>query len=486
LGFDCPFANRTMTLYSSLEPPRYEAEAEAAHRAAAADPAQVTWEYGTATEWKTLGAQDEGAFAERGLVRFVGPREVTSRPEFGVDTAYWLRARWVSGVFAQPPQLRRILTNTMWASQTATLQDENLGSSNGEPNQVFQTVRTPVLLDPKIEVRESELPPAMERERILQEEGDDAVRTVEDASGRPREIWVRWHQMADFYGSGPRDRHYVLDHLTGQIYFGDGQHGLIPPQGRNNVRAALYRTGGGTRGNRAAQTITQLKSAVPYIDGVTNHEAAGGGAEAESLQSVKERGPKALRHRNRAVTVQDFEDLAYAASPNVARARALAANDTTNAGQIGIILVPRSAEAQPIPSLELINRVEDYIVARAAPTLDLWLAGPDWISVTVTAEIVPVSFEAVDALQRDVLTALQRFLHPLTGGAEGSGWDFGRRPHRSDLFALLESIGGVDHVRRLDVDPEALPATVQSDRLLVFSGDHKITVVSPVQEPTSR
>ena len=42
-----------------------------------------------------------------------------------------------------------------------------------------------------------------------------AVTTVADASGRLREIWVRWHEVTDFYASGPRDRHYVLDRFTG-------------------------------------------------------------------------------------------------------------------------------------------------------------------------------------------------------------------------------------------------------------------------------
>ena len=147
LGFDRPFANRTMTLYVGVKPPRYEAGGEAKRRAAAADPAQVTWEYSTVMGWKTLGARDESAFVTRGLVRFVGPPDIASRPEFGTQ-AYWLRARWVSGVFAQSPELHRILTNTTWASQTSTIENENLGSSNGEPDQVFRTVSTPILLNP--------------------------------------------------------------------------------------------------------------------------------------------------------------------------------------------------------------------------------------------------------------------------------------------------------------------------------------------------
>jgi hypothetical protein len=103
------------------------------------------------------------------------------------------------------------------------------------------------------------------------------------------------------------------------------------------------------------------------------------------------------------------------------------------------------------------------------------------VRVTITTEIVPVSLEAVDAVLSDVRTALQRFLHPLTGGQDGSGWDFGRRPQRSDLFALLESLGGVDHVHHLAIEL-APPVPGWPDRFLVFSGNHQISVVLPSQE----
>ena len=53
---------------------------------------------------------------------------------------------------------------------------------------------------------------------------------------------------------------------------------MTPPLGRNNVRAATYRIGGGKRGNRPAGVITQLKSTIPYVEGVSNLDAASGGS----------------------------------------------------------------------------------------------------------------------------------------------------------------------------------------------------------------
>jgi hypothetical protein len=90
------------------------------------------------------------------------------------------------------------------------------------------------------------------------------------------------------------------------------------------------------------------------------------------------------------------------------------------------------------------------------------------------AEVAPRSLEAAADVQVAILTRLAAFLHPLTGGLDGQGWAFGRKPYRSDLYALIESTPGVNHVRRLTVTEEG---DVRPDRFLVYSGSHLITMV---------
>ena len=472
-GADVGFANRSTALYMSVAEVLYgtiPAVGQAAAQAAA-----TIWEYWNGDHWARLGTRDETrGFTRRGLITFIGPPDFRSSTTFG-QPAFWLQARLESGGYLVPPQLRRVLTNTMWAAHTQTIANEILGSSNGQPNQVFRTSKAPVLFGQRIEVREPEMPSTVERATIAREEGADAITPVLDPSGRPVDIWVRWHQVPDFYESSPGSRHYTIDRLTGEVRFGDGQRGRVPPQARANVRAAQYQTGGGPQGNRPVGTITQLKSAVPYVDGVTNWEPSGGGSARETLEAVKTRGPKILRHRDRAVALADFEDSAFQVSSEVARVKAIPAHGSPDAGSVGLLVVPRSTELQPIPSLELLGRVQDYLTVRLAPTVELWVAGPDWLRVTVTAEVVPVSLEAATDVQVAVLAALVTFLHPLTGGLDGQGWAFGRKPYQSDLYALVEGIPGVDHVRRLTVVEDG---EVSPDQFLVFSGEHRITMVS--------
>jgi len=247
LGCEHPFPNQINTLY--LQPVTPAAGA-IAQNPPPTTPAHIVWEYSSPAGWRNLGAVDTTQqFSEPGLLQFLGPVDFAPRSRFG-RTLYWLRARWERGHFRVLPRLQRVLTHTIWASQTTTFQQINLGGSNGNPNLHVQTPHTPVL--------------------------PGEILRVNEAETATTSHWVTWQGVPDFYRSGPTDRHYSLNRQTGIITFGDGQRGRVPPVGLNNIRIT-YATGGGRSGNRAAQTVSELKTTIPYVDRVLNWEAAGGG-----------------------------------------------------------------------------------------------------------------------------------------------------------------------------------------------------------------
>ncbi|HVP54602.1 MAG TPA: putative baseplate assembly protein [Candidatus Eisenbacteria bacterium] len=449
---------------------------------------RIKWEYWNGTQWAATAAKDNtNNFAQDGVVEFLPPPDFADHTKFGMGPYYWLRARWEQGEFEREPRLSRVLPNTVMGSQTVTILNEVLGSSDGSGGQQFQTARSPVLAGQTVMVREPEMPTAEELATIEAEEGNDAVTIVLDAVGQPKEVWVRWHQVEDFYASDAHSRHYTLNHLTGQIMFGDGLSGLIPPAGTGNLVAGIYKTGGGSLGNRAAQTIVQLKTTLPYVDKVTNLEASTGGAEAESTNSLIDRVPTEIRHRRRAVTVEDYEDLAHLASPDVARAlcvpdRDLVADpfDTLPAapGNVSVMIVPDSPESKPQPSFVLVQRVQQFLLASCPANVNVVVVGPLYMRVDVQVEIGLVSLDSSGTVVQKVQALLDAFLHPLTGGFAKTGWEFGRAPHRSDLYALLKQVPEADHVRSLVVNEvEDSPGTRGTGRFLVYSGIHTINLV---------
>lgn len=446
---------------------------------------QLAWEYWDGQNWETLVVRDDSrGLSAPGLLEFLAPGDFASHEEFGLGR-FWVRVRWKSGAYDSAPHLERLLLNTTVASQTVTVRDEILGTSDASKHQTFRTTRAPVLPGEWLEVREPELPSAHDAATGAGESGGDLVRVVKDAAGLTKEIWVRWLGVPDFYSSGPRDRHYVLDRITGDVRFGDGLNGMIPPAMAGNLRVPRYQTGGGSVGNRPAGAVKQLKTTVPYIDKVTNHVPATGGADAEDSPSLVERAPRTLRHGGRAVTVEDFEDLSKLASPEVARAKCVPLYDLAvdpdaaeqRLGFVSVIVIPRASEPKPVPSLELLARVRDYLDRHRSPNADISVVGPDYVRVDIDAAIGVGSLEGAQEIEAAVTETLSRFLHPLTGGLEGKGWDFGRRPHKSDLYALLENTPGVDHVISLAVtEKKEREDATTTERFLVYSGAHKISL----------
>lgn len=477
------FPNRKLSVHAAVAALKSAAGQGGAVASSATAPLRLAWEYSSAAGWSSLQiADDSENFTRSGVLDWLAPADIAARSEFG-ETAYWLRVRWESGDYVLPPRLRRLLFNTTPALQAVTVRNEILGASDGSENQRLSSVRSPLLAGERLEVREPELPPVAEQASIRQASGDDAITVVDSGNGGKAAIWVRWLRVPDFYGSGPRDRHYVLDPLTGEFRFGNGRQGLIPPVGVGNIRLASYRTGGGVRGNRPANTIVQLKTTVPYVDKVTNPDPASGGAEAEGLSALLERAPRALRHRHRAVSIEDYQDLALLASPEVARALCVPLHNlaidpdasTSHPGVVSLIVVPGSSDAKPLPTLTLLDEVRSYLDERRIATADLVVVAPEYVRVDVKVEVALVSLEGAGGVANAVAQALAGFLHPLTGGLDQNGWDFGRQPHRSDLYALLEAVPGVDHLNDLQVSEiEERPGAIAGGRFLVYSGEHDI------------
>jgi hypothetical protein len=409
-----------------------------------------------------------------------GVVERAALPRFGTPRT-WIRARLRED--GAPPRVRLggIHLNAVWAAQQETIENELLGSATGEPDQVFFARRTPVLEEETVEVRELEGQRAAVELPLLREElrqrglTDADLRLVTDPrSGQLTEVWVRWRARPTLLFSGRSDRHVALERSRGRLVVGDGDHGLLPPPGREGVRLVRYRAGGGLHGNVPPGAVRQALSGVP-AKAVTNPRGAQGGADGEAMEAVRERGPLLIRHRRRACSADDYEALAREASPGVAVARALpttAPSGRPAPGRVRLVIVPQSQDPRPRPSFELRRRVRDFILQRAPASLGgLAVVGPDYLAIGVEAVVVPREASAGGLVREAVLAVLARFLHPLTGGPDGTGWAFGRGVYLSDVAARLERVEGVDHVATLNLlvadTPRGVVITVPPDRIVV-------------------
>lgn len=84
---------------------------------------------------------------------------------------------------------------------------------------------------------------------------DDFRLDQEALRGKSRTIYLgiqengrfeRWTEVTSLAASSPDDRHFTLDRETGEIRFGDGEHGRRPATG--STVEATYRSGTGRAG----------------------------------------------------------------------------------------------------------------------------------------------------------------------------------------------------------------------------------------------
>jgi hypothetical protein len=278
--------------------------------------------------------------------------------------------------------------------------------------------------------------------------------------------------VADLGSAGPLDDEAVMDPQTGDLAFGDGLHGRVPPAGAAIL--AAYDTTLGAGGN--------IPAGVAWTGAVAarNGLPARGGADAEDLGPPVRRASELLwAHERlleiapagsatldglprttllsrpappRLVTGADAERLALATpGAHVQRARAWPGVDGRHPGlsapgTLTVVILPALPAGRPEPSPGLLAAVARFLGARRALGSRVRVVGPAYVTVELSVRVGALPGADAARVRTAVEERLRTFLHPLLGGRGGVGWPFGRDVARSELLAVVESASGVDHV----------------------------------------
>jgi len=283
--------------------------------------------------------------------------------------------------------------------------------------------------------------------------------------------------VSDFFDSGPDDPHFLLNRTTGEVRFGDGEHGRIPvanPANPNaNIVAREYRYGGGKAGNTGAGTITDIQTSVLSVDSVTNKRAAFGGSDEETLTDAKLRAPREIKSKERAVTAEDFELLArQTPGARVRRAKALPLvhPQFTGAqipGAVTVLVVPDSDAPNPVPGPATLALVCAHLNQHRLLTSEVYVIPPPYRKIQIEADIIAKPEADLSEIKRGVETGLTNYFHPLKGGLTGTGWEFGGEIFYSDVYRIVIQTPGV--------------ARLRDNQLVIFLDDERQTFCRDVQ-----
>lgn len=399
--------------------------------------------------------------------------------------AGWLRCRVIEPEEGQPfysasPRIETlaafVVGGTTQAVHAEVVDEEIVGVAEGVAGQHFELRQRPVV--------SSTIP------HVLEVAGDDG--------------WEEWSEVDTFAGSAPDDAHFMLDRVSGEIALGplvrleDGSsrnYGRVPGKGAP-VRMRQYRAGGGAAGNVSRGALSAMKTQLSFVARVENRAPAAGGVEGEDLENAKERGPISLRTLGRAVTVEDYEILARQSASGIARVRCVPASEEDPHAGVRVLVVPAVADDEDgtmpftrlAPQAVLLEQVAQELDRRRAIGARVVVEPPFFQGITVVAQLLARSFADPARVRTDAAAALYRFLHPINGGADGSGWSFGRPVHAGEVYAVLQRVNGVELVEGVQLFP-ADPVTGErgaaTQRLeiapnaLLFSYGHEVRVIGP-------
>lgn len=250
------------------------------------------------------------------------------------------------------------------------------------------------------------------------------------------EIW----DMVDTLGrSGPDDKHYVIE-ITAErkaiIKFGDNINGKVPGPGLE-LLASYYNTLG-QAGNVDANTINQitftfdLETIGARSFRVNNINAATGGTDYESIERIRRSAPLHLRTLDRAVTRQDYIDIAMLA-PGVDKATI-----HFNCGKFVEVYI--SPNGGGIAATPLLISTKDYIDRRKMVTtfIDVKPAGESQIVIDV---------EVWARFRMDAIQTREDILQALFENYNYDSSSVNRKIRKSDIIALIDNLEKVDYLK---------------------------------------
>lgn len=253
--------------------------------------------------------------------------------------------------------------------------------------------------------------------------------------------WRPWQCVHHLYASKSDDRHIVLMPDSGQIAFGNNEHGMLPDSKNRALRIVNAKFSKKDMGNGQYKKlyVDEVMSSTYQFTPVSKAE---GGHARESDEEAFNRFHKEVSKLSRMVSKEHIEEIVKTTPGLAIRDVSVIVGD--NSSKPGrIIALPKSESINP----ELPEIYVDFINKRIQQTrliTEQWfVTGPDYIGLKVKLEIIKDPAVHLDPSRvRDLVLG---FIEPQTGKL------FGRRLSAGRLKRSLESISGIIRVSRLSL-----------------------------------
>ena len=235
-------------------------------------------------------------------------------------------------------------------------------------------------------------------------------------------------------------------------------------------------------------TIKKMVTRIPQIKSVSQPYNAFGGSPEESDDDFYRRISERLRHKNRAITLWDYEHLILQKFPEIYKVKCLnhtSKKSFTAAGHVTLVVVPDTVNKnvfdiyQPRVSKATLNSIQAYINSLNSLHVDAEVINPNYEPVSVGLEVK--FYEGLDEhfYEEKLKTDITKFLSPWAFD-DTKEVTFGVMLHKSVLIDYIEKLSYVDYLQNVTMNGDAaihkiVPSNPKS--ILVSAQEHSVSTV---------
>lgn len=246
-----------------------------------------------------------------------------------------------------------------------------------------------------------------------------------------------------------------------------------------NSTTAATGMGSGKSGNLPAGAITQMERSIGFINGVTNYDVMAGGCDGENSEQAARRMAAFLRHRGRAVTAADFEDIVLHEIRNLLQVRCFSGRNEKGdrvPGHITLAVLPETEEEKHF------EYVRERVYQCLLPHIDrriydegrLHIVKPEWVSMKLYMEVVAKDSVRPFQFREKLIQRINAFLNPVTGNFDGTGWRIGLLPSVLQIENLCSQMEEILYVKHISLKDESLGGCY----ILGAGGEHEIEIIA--------
>ncbi|MCV9961727.1 hypothetical protein OIU34_07405 [Pararhizobium sp. BT-229] len=373
---------------------------------------------------------------------------ITDNEQAHGDPGFTLILKPRAAGFLRAPRVRRIAANALDVEQVEEVVEEESYFGRQLPGQVYKLLRAGGLRDSALKI---------------------------EIGGEP------WTPTDDLAESQPCDRHYQFDETTGQVLFGNGINGLMPPQ--DAPLTVVYNVCGGTLGNAQAGVGWSLRGVTGTFG--RNSQPCNGGTDRMLASDMQAEARRSLNMRITYVIPTDLEQAALSLiGLDVTRALELAPLACHPVGTRTLLVAgwfdPTLGVAAAPERAPWLRAVRSRLASGLPAGQRLVVIPPRYVSIRIVAELaVHAAAHPAAIISKAEMMLAEKFFNTSSGI---SIWKFGREITPLLVAGWLRKLDHVLSVSKVTLyrDGAAQPDMLElsaTELPLFTTGNGDITVV---------